>query len=77
MPSGPIQDVAGVFANPQVLARGMAVRVPEPGAEGGSVPAVRAPVLVDGQPVMAAGASPALDADRVGRLADVSWGKAS
>ena len=74
VPSGPIQDIAGVFADPQVVARGMAVRVPALAAEGGSVPAVRAPVLVDGQPVVAARASPALDSDRAGVLGDAAWG---
>ena len=74
VPSGPIQDIAGVFANPQVIARGMAVRVPASGAAGGTVPAVRAPVLVDGQPVIAARASPGLDAERADVLADHAWG---
>jgi crotonobetainyl-CoA:carnitine CoA-transferase CaiB-like acyl-CoA transferase len=74
VPAGPINDIAGVFADPQVQARGMACRVPAPDAAGGSVAAVRAPILLDGAPVMAATASPALDADRAGILGDPAWG---
>ncbi len=77
VPSGPIHDIAEVFADPQVVSRGLAVRVPAPRAAGGSVPAIRAPLLVDGCPVIAARASPSLDADRNGVLADAAWGALS
>ena len=73
VPAGPINDLAGVFKDPQVIARGMVARVPAAEAQGGTLPAVRAPILMDGQPLMAARASPGLDADRDAILADPAW----
>ena len=59
VPAGPINTVAQTFADPQVVARGMRrdIETPE-----GSIPAVRSPILLDGVPMMADRASPALDA---------------
>lgn len=76
VPAGPINDLQGVFNDPQIVARGMVAAVPAPRAMGGSIPAVRAPILVDGQPVIAPRASPALDADRESVLNDPAWGGA-
>ena len=73
VPAGPINDLEGVFKNPQVIARGMVATVAAPQAQGGTLPAVRAPILMDGLPLMAGRASPALDADRASILADPAW----
>ncbi len=62
VPAGPINDVADVFADPQVIARKMRLDFNEPGAAGGSVPGVRAPIMIDGAPVVAERPSPALGA---------------
>ncbi|MFN6977974.1 MAG: CaiB/BaiF CoA transferase family protein [Gemmobacter sp.] len=56
VPAGPINDMADVFADPQVIARGL--RIDRDG-----VPGVRAPALFDGQPACAATGAPALGAD--------------
>jgi crotonobetainyl-CoA:carnitine CoA-transferase CaiB-like acyl-CoA transferase len=60
VPAGPINSVADVFADPQVVHRGMAQELP---LSAGSVPAVRSPVVLDGEGMMAATASPRLGAD--------------
>ena len=58
IPAGPINDVAEVFADPQVIARGLRI------APGG-VPGIASPIVIDGRRQVAAGASPALgDGDR-------------
>lgn len=44
VPAGPINSVAGVFADPQVRHRGMRLRLDAPGIEGGAVPGVRTPI---------------------------------
>ena len=36
MPAGPINNLAEVFADPQVVARGMRIDLPHPAAKGGS-----------------------------------------
>ncbi len=55
VPGGPINTVAEAFADPQVVARGMRRDI-------GTIPAVRSPIVLDGEPMMAQRASPALDA---------------
>jgi crotonobetainyl-CoA:carnitine CoA-transferase CaiB-like acyl-CoA transferase len=44
VPAGPINTVADVFADPQVMHRGMRIDLPAPGIDGGSVPSVRSPL---------------------------------
>ena len=39
MPAGPINRSREVFADPQVIARGMRVDLPHPDAKGGNIPA--------------------------------------
>jgi crotonobetainyl-CoA:carnitine CoA-transferase CaiB-like acyl-CoA transferase len=53
IPAGPINDVAEVFADPQVVARGMRI-------DPGGVPGVASPIVIDGKRQVAAGSSPAL-----------------
>ena len=73
VPAGPINDLEGVFKDPQIIARGMVATVPAPQAQGGILRAVRAPILMDGEPLMAARPPPDLDADRASILADPAW----
>ncbi len=68
VPAGPINNVAEVFADPQVVARGMRIDLEDAAAAGGSIPGVRSPIVFDGEPAVATRASPALGAD----TADVS-----
>ena len=53
VPAGPINDVAQVFADPQVVARGMRID-PE------GVPGIASPIVIDGARQVADAASPAL-----------------
>jgi crotonobetainyl-CoA:carnitine CoA-transferase CaiB-like acyl-CoA transferase len=74
VPAGPINSVADVFADPQVIARGMRVNLPAPAARGGSIPSVRSPILLDGVPVAANRPSPRLGEHTDEVLHDPSWG---
>jgi crotonobetainyl-CoA:carnitine CoA-transferase CaiB-like acyl-CoA transferase len=57
VPAGPINSVADVFADPQVIHRGMAQTLP---LGGGVVPSVRSPLMLNGEGMMAGSASPRL-----------------
>ena len=48
-PCGPINGLAEVFVNPQVQARGLAVKMPHP--EAGEVPLVASPIRLSKTPV--------------------------
>lgn len=60
VPVGPINTVPEVFADPQVIARGMRVDVDAPAAAGGKVPAVRTPIMINGEPCVANRPAPQL-----------------
>jgi crotonobetainyl-CoA:carnitine CoA-transferase CaiB-like acyl-CoA transferase len=60
VPAGPINDLAEVFADPQVVARGMRIDPRNPAAKGGTIPGVRSPIVIDGKPQVAARASPGI-----------------
>lgn len=76
VPAGPINDVADVFADPQVVARAMARDLPAPDVAGGAVPTVRSPIVLDGKPQIAEHAAPSLGAHTRDVLADPAWGGA-
>jgi crotonobetainyl-CoA:carnitine CoA-transferase CaiB-like acyl-CoA transferase len=57
VPAGPINDVAAVFDDPQVVARGMRI-------ERDGIPGVASPIVIDGVRQVADRPSPRLDADR-------------
>jgi crotonobetainyl-CoA:carnitine CoA-transferase CaiB-like acyl-CoA transferase len=48
VPAGPINDVAQVFEDPQVVYRGMKLDLPSAAAKAGSIPGVRTPIVIDG-----------------------------
>ena len=48
VPAGPINSVDQVFADPQVVHRGMKLDLPSPAAKSGSIPGVRTPIVIDG-----------------------------
>jgi crotonobetainyl-CoA:carnitine CoA-transferase CaiB-like acyl-CoA transferase len=51
VPAGPINDVADVFADPQVIARGMRI-------ERDGVPGLASPIVIDGERMVSGRASP-------------------
>jgi crotonobetainyl-CoA:carnitine CoA-transferase CaiB-like acyl-CoA transferase len=56
IPAGPINSVDAVFADPQVVSRGMALEGPLPG--------LASPIVIDGRRQVAERRSPTLDQDR-------------
>jgi crotonobetainyl-CoA:carnitine CoA-transferase CaiB-like acyl-CoA transferase len=58
VPCGPINDIGEVFANPQVIARGIAIDMPHPSA--GKVTLVRSPMKLSSTPVSSTKAPPLL-----------------
>ncbi len=60
VPAGPINDLAQVFADPQVVARGMRIERPSAAAQGGTIPGVRTPISFDGWPAASDRPSPQL-----------------
>lgn len=73
VPAGPINTVADVFADPQVVARGMRIDLPSQAAQGGAIPSVRSPIVMDGQPMAAGMPSPRLGEHTDEVLSDPSW----
>ncbi len=60
VPAGPINDLAQVFTDPQVIHRGMRLDVPSAAAKAGTIPGVRTPIMIDGAPMAAERPSPRL-----------------
>lgn len=60
VPGGPINNLADVFADPQVNHRKMRVDLPDATAKGGAIPGVRTPIMIDGWPAHADRPSPAV-----------------
>ncbi|WP_349363978.1 MAG: CaiB/BaiF CoA-transferase family protein [Roseitalea porphyridii] len=58
LPTGPINTIADAFADPQIIARGMRVDLPD--AAGNPIASVRMPVMMDGLPLCADRPSPRL-----------------
>jgi crotonobetainyl-CoA:carnitine CoA-transferase CaiB-like acyl-CoA transferase len=48
VPAGPINDLDQVFADPQVVHRGMKLDLPSAAAKGGHIPGLRTPIVLDG-----------------------------
>src|ERR1700728_3282775 len=51
IPAGPINDLDQVFADPQVIHRGMKLELENPAAEGGTSPGIRTPIVLDRAPM--------------------------
>jgi glutaryl-CoA transferase len=60
VPAGPINNLEQVFADPQVVHRGMRIAPPSGAAKDGSVPGVRTPIMHDGKPAAAERPAPRL-----------------
>ena len=61
VPAGPVNRIDAVFADPQVVARGMRLDAAEP--DGTTLPGLAAPIVLDGRRIAASGAAPRLDAN--------------
>lgn len=73
VPAGPINRLNEVFDDPQVIARRMRIDIPAPDALGGTVPGVRTPITIDGQPMVSDQPSPALGAHTAAFKAGELW----
>jgi crotonobetainyl-CoA:carnitine CoA-transferase CaiB-like acyl-CoA transferase len=60
VPAGPINSMDQVFTDPQVVHRGMRLDLPDAGAKGGTIPGVRTPIMIDGQPMASERPAPRL-----------------
>lgn len=74
VPAGPINAVDEVFADPQIVARGVRVDLASPHAKSGTIPTVASPIVIDGVRQVAQRPSPRLGehADEV--MNDPAWG---
>jgi crotonobetainyl-CoA:carnitine CoA-transferase CaiB-like acyl-CoA transferase len=75
VPTGPIHDVAEVFADPQVKAREMRVNLTEREEGGATIPGVRTPIRLSATPARYDHPSPRLGADTAEIAALVRAGK--
>jgi crotonobetainyl-CoA:carnitine CoA-transferase CaiB-like acyl-CoA transferase len=73
VPAGPINTIADVFADPQVVARALAVALPA-GTADDTVPSVRGPFVIDGEAQVAASAAPPLGRDTAAVLGALGFG---
>ncbi len=73
VPAGPINTVADVFEDPQVLWRGMKVMLDAPHVAGGVVPTLRSPLVVDGEAQVSRRPPPRLGEHTDEILADPGW----
>jgi crotonobetainyl-CoA:carnitine CoA-transferase CaiB-like acyl-CoA transferase len=71
VPAGPINSVADVFADPQVMHRGLRLDLPRAG--GDTVPAVRTPILMSATPLAYGRASPRLGEDTADVLSELGF----
>ena len=58
VPAGPINALDQVFADPQVMHRGMRIDPPSAAAKAGSIPGVRTPIIIGGKAMAAERPSP-------------------
>ena len=60
VPAGPINALDQVFADPQVVHRGMRIDPPSAAAKAGTIPGVRTPIIIGGRPMASERPSPRL-----------------
>jgi crotonobetainyl-CoA:carnitine CoA-transferase CaiB-like acyl-CoA transferase len=71
VPAGPVNTVAQVFEEPQVIHRGM--RIDLPTGDGTTVPSVRSPIAMSASPLVYERASPQLGQDTDAVLAGLGY----
>jgi crotonobetainyl-CoA:carnitine CoA-transferase CaiB-like acyl-CoA transferase len=74
VPAGPVNTIAEVFSDPQAIARGLRVDLPAPHAKGGTIPGLRSPIVLDGEPMTADRRTPRLGEHQDEVLSDPAWG---
>jgi crotonobetainyl-CoA:carnitine CoA-transferase CaiB-like acyl-CoA transferase len=74
VPAGPINTVPEVFADPQVVHRGIVRHMPAPHAKGGQIPAMGCPIVMDGARLTNDTPSPRLGEHQQQVLDDPGWG---
>ncbi len=74
VPAGPINAVDEVFADPQIVARGVRVDLPSAAARGGAIPTVASPIVIDGMRQVSQRPSPRLGEHAEEVLNDPAWG---
>ena len=74
VPAGPINNVADVFADPQVVARGMKLTLDNPLSRAGVTHGVRSAIMIDGAPAASARPAPGLGQHTREILEDKNWG---
>ena len=65
-----------VFANPQVVHRGMQLSIPSEAAASGTIPGVRTPIVINGAPMAAERPSPRLGEHTDEVLREIGEGQA-
>ncbi|MGZ5837342.1 MAG: CaiB/BaiF CoA transferase family protein [Xanthobacteraceae bacterium] len=60
VPAGPINNLAQVFNDPQVVHRGMKLELPSDDAKDGTIPGVRTPIMIDNAPMASPNPAPKL-----------------
>ena len=76
VPAGPINSLAEVFDDPQIVARGVRVDLPATGAASGTVPGVRSPIVLSENPVVHERAAPRFAEHTREVLASIGYGEA-
>jgi crotonobetainyl-CoA:carnitine CoA-transferase CaiB-like acyl-CoA transferase len=74
VPAGPINEIDQVFADPQVIHRGMRLDLPSPAAKGGVIPGLRTPIVIGGRPMAAERPSPRLGEHTADILREIGEG---
>lgn len=74
VPAGPINAIDEVFADPQIVARGVRVDLPSESAKGGTIPTVASPIVIDGVRQVSPRPSPRLGEHAEEVLNDPAWG---
>jgi crotonobetainyl-CoA:carnitine CoA-transferase CaiB-like acyl-CoA transferase len=74
VPAGPINTIGEVFADPQVVYRGLRLDIDNPLAAKGTTPGLRAPIVMDGKPVASSRPAPGLGQHTQDVLTDKNWG---
>ncbi len=74
VPVGPINTVPEVFAEPQVIHRGVRVELDAPATREGHVSSLRSPIMIDGAPLFSTLVSPELGEHGDQIINDPAWG---
>ena len=74
VPAGPINPLDQVFVDPQVVHRGMRIDLPSKAAKAGTIPGVRTPIIIGGNPMAAERPSPRLGEHTADVLREIGEG---